>query len=47
MREQRGLAYSIYAYNSSYVDTGMFSIYAGTSPKDIPEMVAVIAEEFV
>lgn len=45
VREQRGLAYSIYAYASSYVDTGMFTIYAGTSPEDIPEMVAVIAEE--
>ncbi|MBN2751733.1 MAG: insulinase family protein [Rhodospirillaceae bacterium] len=45
VREARGLAYSIYAYASSYIDTGMFSIYAGTSPKDIPEMVAVIADE--
>ncbi len=45
VREQRGLAYSIYAYASSYVDTGMFTIYAGTSPEDVPEMVAVIAEE--
>lgn len=45
VREQRGLAYSIYAYASSYVDTGMFTIYAGTSPEDIPEMVAVVADE--
>ncbi len=45
VREQRGLAYSIYAYSSSYVDTGMFSIYAGTGPEEVPEMVAVIADE--
>jgi predicted Zn-dependent peptidase len=45
VREERGLAYSIYAYASSYVDTGMFSIYAGTGPDEIPEMVAVIAAE--
>ncbi len=45
VREERGLAYSIYAFASSYVDTGMFSIYAGTSPKEVPEMVAVIAVE--
>ncbi len=45
VREQRGLAYSIYSFTSSYVDTGMFSIYAGTSPEDIPQMVDVIADE--
>lgn len=45
VREQRGLAYSIYAYASSYIDTGMFTIYAGTSPEDIPEMVEVVAAE--
>jgi len=45
VREARGLAYSIYAYASSYVDTGMFSIYAGTAPKEVPQMVAVIADE--
>ncbi|MGE4527213.1 MAG: M16 family metallopeptidase [Rhodospirillaceae bacterium] len=45
VREARGLAYSIYAYASSYIDTGMFSIYAGTAPKEVPQMVAVIADE--
>lgn len=31
IRENLGLAYSVGAFNSSYYDTGLFSIYAGTS----------------
>jgi predicted Zn-dependent peptidase len=30
VREQRGLAYSIYSYHSSYKDSGMLTIYGGT-----------------
>ena len=26
-----GMAYSVYAYSSSYAETGVFSVYAGTS----------------
>lgn len=32
IREDRGLAYSIYSYHSSYKETGMFGIYVGTTP---------------
>jgi len=45
VRESRGLAYSIYAFASAFFDTGMLSVYAGTSPKDVPEMTDVVAEE--
>ncbi len=45
VRETRGLAYSIYAYASSFVDTGVVSVYAGTSPDDVPEMTNVIGAE--
>jgi predicted Zn-dependent peptidase len=44
-REKRGLCYSIHSFGSSYNDTGLFGIYAGTSDKDAPELVSVIAGE--
>ena len=30
VREQRGLAYSVFSYHSSYEDTGMLTLYGGT-----------------
>ena len=45
VREKRGLAYSIYSYASSYTDTGLFGIYAGTSGSDLEELIPVIADE--
>lgn len=47
IREQRGLAYSVYSYHSTYVDTGLFAIYAGTSPKNTQEVIACILEEIM
>ncbi len=34
IREQRGLAYAVYSYICSHVDTGMFGIYAGVAPEN-------------
>ena len=45
IREQRGLAYSVYSYHSTYVDTGLFAIYAGTSPNNTKEVVECILAE--
>lgn len=45
IREQRGLAYSVYSYHSTYVDTGLFGIYAGTSPKNTKEVTECILRE--
>ncbi|HBM81227.1 MAG: pitrilysin family protein [Clostridiales bacterium] len=45
IREEKGLAYSIYSYPSSYKNTGAFSIYAGLNPKYIAEVVKLIREE--
>ena len=45
IREQRGLAYSVYSYHSTYVDTGLFAIYAGTSPKNTEEVIECILQE--
>jgi predicted Zn-dependent peptidase len=44
-REKRGLCYSIHSFGSSYRDTGLFGVYAGTSESDAPELVKVIAGE--
>jgi predicted Zn-dependent peptidase len=45
VRERRGLAYSVYSYVSSYEDTGMTGIYAGTHPDKAGEAVEVILHE--
>ncbi|HEY8450414.1 MAG TPA: pitrilysin family protein [Bacillota bacterium] len=33
VREEHGLAYSIYSFQTSFRDTGLFGVYAGTSPE--------------
>lgn len=45
VREKRGLVYSVYSFHSAYRDDGQFAIYAGTGPKDLPELMPVICEE--
>lgn len=45
VRERRGLAYSIYAFSSSWADTGLFGLYAGTGGDDGEELLSVIAQE--
>lgn len=45
VREKRGLVYSIYTFASSYKDSGIFGIYAGTGPKQINELLPVVEEE--
>ncbi len=39
IREERGLVYSIYSFNSSYADGGLFGIYAGTGADSATEVV--------
>lgn len=41
IREDRGLAYSIYSYHSAHADSGLFTIYAGTAPKHTEELLKV------
>ena len=38
VREKRGLAYTTYAFGSSYAETGSFGMYAGTSPAKVDEV---------
>jgi len=44
-REKRGLCYTISTFGSSYRDTGLFGVYAGTSDEDLPELRNVVAGE--
>lgn len=46
VREEKGLVYSIYSYQSSYSEGGMFSIYAGTKKENYKEVVDIIKDEF-
>ncbi len=39
IREERGLVYSIYSFNSSYADSGLFGVYAGTGAESASEVV--------
>lgn len=45
IREERGLAYSVGAGGSTFSDTGVFSIYAGTSPEHLDEVIDLSLEE--
>jgi predicted Zn-dependent peptidase len=45
VREQRGLCYSIYAFHSPYVDSGVFGLYAGTDAADLAELMRVVVGE--
>lgn len=47
VREELGLAYSIYSYPTSYRDTGMFVIYAASSPGSFMDVVKHIQNELV
>ena len=45
IREERGMAYSVYSYPSFYTDTGMLTIYAGTSLQHAQTVLRLIDEE--
>jgi predicted Zn-dependent peptidase len=44
IREKRGLAYAIYSYLASYMDTGLFGIYVGTGSEKVREVLKLIRE---
>ncbi len=44
-REKQGLAYSVYSFNSSYTDTGMLSIFAGTDSSNLSKFLKSITME--
>jgi len=45
IREKRGLVYSIYSYHVSYIDTGIWSVYAGTDRKHVSEVINITVDE--
>jgi len=45
IREERGLAYSIGAGGNTFTDIGMFTIYAGTSPGHLDQVVDLSLQE--
>ena len=45
IREQRGLAYSVYSYASQYADSGVFAVYAGCAPGKVDEVLDLIRAE--
>ena len=45
IRENRGLCYTIFAQAGAYADTGMMTIYAGTSAEQLPELANITIDE--
>jgi predicted Zn-dependent peptidase len=46
IREERGLAYSVYAYRMGFQGAGALAVYAGTSPANATEVLDLIQAEF-
>ncbi len=44
VREQRGLAYSVYSSYTTYADSGSLSVYAGCAPQRLGEVAAVVRD---
>lgn len=44
IREQRGLAYSVYSATTSYADAGQLAVYAGCQPEQLGEVSALTGE---
>ncbi|RJQ54315.1 MAG: insulinase family protein [Actinobacteria bacterium] len=45
IREKKGLAYSVYSYHSLFLETGVFTVYAGTRPANAEEVIKLIQAE--
>ena len=46
IREERGLAYSVYSYRAGFADTGFLAVYAGTMPDKAHEVLGLVQAEF-
>lgn len=42
IREERGLAYSVYSYHSAYKETGTYTIYTGTAPEHVGQVFDIV-----
>ncbi len=45
IRERHGLAYSVFSFFESYLDTGLFGVYAGTEPRSAKAVLRLIEHE--
>jgi predicted Zn-dependent peptidase len=45
VREERGLAYSVYSFSSGYADAGVFGVYAGCQPGKADEVLELVLAE--
>lgn len=45
IREEKGLAYSVFSFAASFADTGTFGIYAGTSPDLLDQLDEAVRSE--
>ncbi|MEK9734751.1 MAG: pitrilysin family protein [Paracoccaceae bacterium] len=45
IREKRGLCYTIFAQAGAFSDSGMMTIYAGTSEAQVPDLMALTFDE--
>ncbi len=45
IREKRGMAYTVYSYHTSFRNTGLFGIYAGTSMQHLAEVLELFHQE--
>ncbi len=45
VREDRGLAYSVYSYSSGHADAGQFAIYAGCAASKVGEVLSLVRAE--
>ena len=46
IREERGLAYSVYTYSSAFLEGGVFTVYAGTTHESYRDVIDIIRDEF-
>jgi len=46
IRENRGLAYSVYSYLPTYIDAGLVVVYAGTNEGAFQEVIDLVLKEF-
>ncbi|WP_335985862.1 M16 family metallopeptidase [Glycomyces sp. MUSA5-2] len=45
VREQRGLAYTVYSFTSYFADTGSFGVYAGSNPDKVHQVRKLVLAE--
>jgi predicted Zn-dependent peptidase len=45
IRERRGMAYSVYSYHTMFAETGLFAVYAGTTPSKARDVLDITQRE--